>query len=417
MSSATLDISAQDFTYDPFSPEVMNNPLPFYKILRRGHPVYYIEKYDGYFISRFEDCLDLLLHVDNSLLQSEGSLPMPAILATKNTGAPALPAADPLVLSQRYGLPTHGEVRRAHSKPLTPAAAGRLQEFVCQRANERLDLLLPRGRFNLTHDYGGIVSASVILHLMGMPLELAEEALDMINAGTKTDPAAGGLNTGAVALKVREYFLPYVEARAKAGADGSVPMIDGLFQYRYNGRPLTTDEVATQLVCAFLGGIESVPKVVAHGLMELSDRPEQLAAVRANLDASASLRGTAEEMIRFCAPAQWFMRTVHTAVTVAGQTLQPGQRVFLLLASASRDEREFDNPDEFRWDRPIRRTLAFGHGMHFCIGIHIARMEVQMLVKTFLQRVPTFSFDKAAAVRPPSSFQWGWNHLPVVIGT
>ncbi len=414
MSSTTPAANAQDFTYDPFSPEVMNNPLPFYKILRRDHPVYYIEKYDGYFISRFEDNLELLLHVDNSLLQSEGSLPMPSALQLKNVGAPVRPADNPLMISQRYGLPTHGEVRRAHSKPLTPGAVARLQDFVRQRANERLDILLPKGRFNLTHDYGGIVSASVIMHLMGMPLELAEEALDMINAGTKTDPAEGGLNTGAVAMKVREYFLPYVEARRKAGADGSVPMVDGLFQYRYNGRQLTTDEVATQLVCAFLGGIESVPKVTAHGLMELSDRPEQLAAVRADLD--ANMPKAAEEMIRFCAPAQWFMRTVHTPVTVAGQTLQPGQRVFLLLASASRDEREFENPDEFQWDRSIRRTLAFGHGMHFCIGIHLARMEVQTLVKTFLQRVPKFHFDKDAAVRPPSSFQWGWNYLPVVIG-
>lgn len=414
MSPTSLNTQDQGFVYDPFAPEVMNNPLPYYQILRRDHPLYYIEKYDAYCVSRFEDNLELLLHVDNSLLQSEGSLPMPSALKIKNTEAPALPAANPLALSQRYGLPTHGEVRRAHSKPLTPAAAGRLQEFVRQRANERLDILIPKGRFNLTHDYGGIVSASVIMHLMGMPLELAEEALDMINAGTKTDPAEGGLNTGAVAMKVREYFLPYVEARKKAGADGSVPMIDGLFQYQYNGRPLTTDEVATQLVCAFLGGIESVPKVTAHGLMELSDQPDQLAAVRANLD--TAMASTAEEMIRYCAPAQWFMRTVHKPVTIHGQTLQPGQRVLLLLASANRDEREFKNPDEFHWDRQIRRTLAFGHGMHFCIGIHIARMEVQTLAKTFLQRVPKFSFDKAAAIRPPSSFQWGWNTLPVIIG-
>jgi len=402
------------FSYDPFSPEVMNDPLPFYKILRRDHPVYYIDKYDGFFISRFRDIRELLSHVDNSLLQSEGSLPTPAALCVKNQSAPQTPSDNPLANSHRYGMPIHGEIKRAHGKPLTISAVAKLQKFIQQRANERLDILLPQKRFNLTRDYGGVVSASVIMHLMGMPLELAEQALDLINSGTITDAKKGGVNTSEVAKKVVEFFYPYVEARYKAGADGSVPMIDGLFHYHYKGRLLTTQEVATQLVCAFLGGIESVPKVAAHGLMELSKRPDQLVAVRADLQANIPF--VTEEMMRYCAPAQWFMRTVHKPVTIHGQTFAPGQRVFLLLASANRDEREFENPDEFFWNRPIRQTLAFGYGMHFCIGIHLARMEVQTLVKTFLERVPTFNFDMDAAIRPPSSFQWGWNFLPVVIG-
>jgi len=75
MSATSPSSEDQGFVYDPFSVEAMNNPLPFYQILRRDHPLYYIEKYDAYCISRFEDNLELLLHVDNSLLQSEGSLP------------------------------------------------------------------------------------------------------------------------------------------------------------------------------------------------------------------------------------------------------------------------------------------------------------------------------------------------------
>jgi cytochrome P450 len=190
-------------------------------------------------------------------------------------------------------------------------------------------------------------------------------------------------------------------------------MIEGLFKYRYQGRPLTVAEVAQQCVCAFIGGIETAPKIVAHGLMQLWAHPDQLAAVRADLD--ANVPKVSEEMIRYCAPAQWFMRTVHKRVTIGGQTLNPGQRAFYLVASALRDEREFDHPDEFRWNRPIPRTLAFGHGVHFCIGAHLARMEIKVMVDAFLRRVPKFSFDMKAAVRQPSSFQWGWTMLPVVI--
>lgn len=408
---ATQPARAED--YDPFSPAVMNDPLPFYKVLRRDHPVYYHPKYDGYFLSRFDDIIELLKHIDNSFLQSEGSLPLPGAIAIHNDGPPPIPATDPFPLSQPLGMPVHGEIRRAHIPPLMPKGVQGLRELVRNLANERLDELLPKKRFNLTQDYGGIVSASIVMHLMGMPLELARQGLDIVNSGTRTDPEFGGFDSRATAMKAIEFYKPYVQARFDAGADGSVPMVDGLINYRFEGRPLTVDEVAQNLVCAFIGGTETVPKIVAHGLMELNARPDQMAAVRSDLD--ANVPKVAEEMIRYCAPAQWFMRTVHKPVTVAGQPMKPGQRAFVLLASAARDEREFENPDAFQWDRRIPRVLSFGYGMHLCIGIFLARMEVQVLVDTFLRRVPEYAFDMHEAVRHPSSFQWGWTTLPVIV--
>jgi cytochrome P450 len=305
-------------------------------------------------------------------------------------------------------------VRRAHVRPMMPRDVKHLAGRIRDMANARLDVLLPQGRFNLTRDYGGFVSSGTIMHLLGMPEELAERSLDIINSGTRTDPELGGFDSGAVAREAIAFYLPYVEARFAAGADGSVPMVDGLIQWRHEGRQLTPAQVAQQLVCAFIGGIETVPKIAAHGLMELNNHPDQMAAVRADLE--ANVPNAAEEMIRYCAPAQWFMRTCYKPVTVAGQALRPGQRAFFLVGSALRDEREFENPDEFHWDRHIPRTLAFGQGVHFCIGTHLARLEIRILVDAFLRRVPKFSFDMAEAVRPPSSFQWGWNKLPVVIG-
>jgi len=193
-----------------------------------------------------------------------------------------------------------------------------------------------------------------------------------------------------------------------------VPMVDGMIQYRHDGKPLQVREVAQQLVCAFIGGIETVPKITAHGLMELETHPEQLQAVRSDLKANVPV--AVEEMLRYCAVAQWFMRTVHKPITVAGQEIRPGQRVFAVYASALRDEREFDQPDEFIWNRKIRHVLSFGQGPHYCIGVHLARMEMQVIVEEFLKRVDHFHFDADNGVRHPSSFQWGYNKLPVVIG-
>ena len=121
-------------------------------------------------------------------------------------------------------------------------------------------------------------------------------------------------------------------------------------------------------------------------------------------------------MIRYCAPAQWFVRTAHKNVNVAGQEIKVGQRILVLFGSAARDEAEFDRPDAFIWNRPIKRVLSFGFGQHFCTGVHLARLELRTLVRSFLERVGDYSFDLDQAIRWPSSFQWGWNSLPVIIG-
>ena len=122
-----------------------------------------------------------------------------------------------------------------------------------------------------------------------------------------------------------------------------------------------------------------------------------------------------EEIIRYCAPAQWFARTLRRPFTIHGTTMAPGQRIISLLASANRDEREYPDPEAFSWDRPIPRSLAFGRGQHFCLGYHLARLEIAVLISEWLRRVPDYRIDEAGAQRPPSSFQWGWNSVPVEV--
>jgi len=148
--------------------------------------------------------------------------------------------------------------------------------------------------------------------------------------------------------------------------------------------------------------------------MELANAPDQLAEVRADLAKNVPL--AVEEMIRFCAPAQWFARTAHKDVQVAGADIRKGQRIIVLFGSAKWDEEEFETPQRFIWNRKIRRVLSFGTGQHYCFGIHLARLELRILVETFLRRVGNYSFDMDEAVRLPSSFQWSWNSLPVIIG-
>jgi cytochrome P450 len=335
------------------------------------------------------------------------------VLARHNQGPVADPPWNPLPFHAVFDAPIYDGVRRAHSQPFRPKPAAGWEARIRELANDRLDELLPRGTFDLTQDYGGIVVASVVCELLGIPVEFAADVLASVNAGSLAEPGSG-VDTAEARPNYLEYLIPAVRRRRADAADGGLPVVDGLLGYRLpDDRALDDVEVATQMLCVFIGGTETVPKVVAHGLWELLRHPDQLAAVRA--DPGANVPVAREEMIRYCAPAQWFARTARKPFTIHDTTIEPGQRIITLLASANRDEREYPQPDEFVWNRPIARSLAFGRGQHFCLGYHLARLEVAVLVSEWLRRVPDYRIIDEAAFRPPSSFQWGWSRLPVEV--
>jgi cytochrome P450 len=112
-----------------------------------------------------------------------------------------------------------------------------------------------------------------------------------------------------------------------------------------------------------------------------------MTAVRADID--VNVPKAREEMIRYCAPAQWFARTVRKPFTVHDTTIEPGQRIITLLASANRDERQFENPDQLDITRENNKHLAFGHGVHYCEGAPLARLEGQIAIPVLVQQMPS----------------------------
>lgn len=401
----------QSFSYHPFDPEVMADPTPFYRILRDDHPVYYIEDLDTFALSRFDDIWDVLAINDGTFVASEGTLPSAAVLARRNDGPVPDPPLHPLPFHANFDAPLYNDVRGCTAGQFRPKSAAALQERIRELANQRLDELLPRGSFDLTQEYGGIVAAAIVCELVGLPTDLAADVLAAVNAGSLAEPGSG-VEVANARPGYLDYLIPVV-ARVRAGEhDGPLPIVENLLAYRLpDGSPLTDTEVAIQMLGVFIGGTETVPKIVAHGLWELNRHPDQLSAVRK--DPAATIPVAREEIIRYCAPAQWFARTVRRPFTIHDTTIQPGQRIISLLASAGRDEREYPDPEAFIWNRPIVRSLAFGRGQHFCLGYHLARAEIAVLLQEWLRRVPEYRIDDAAARRPPSSFQWGWNNIGV----
>ncbi|MGB8406037.1 MAG: cytochrome P450 [Mycobacterium sp.] len=391
----------------------MADPHPFYRVLRDEHPVYYVEAWDTYALSRFEDIWTVLETGDGTFVASEGTLPAADVLAGHNDGPVVDPAWHPMPFHANFDSPIYEDVRRCTAAQFRPRSVNQLADRIRELANQRLDVLLRQGNFDLTQDYGGVVAASVVCELLGLPTELAPEVLASVNAGSLAEPGAG-VEIGNARPGYLEYLTPLVGERRAGRREGNLQIVDALLDYRLpDGSEFTDTEAAVQLLGVFIGGTETVPKVVAHGLWELLRHPEQLAAVRADLDTNAPV--AREEMIRYCAPAQWFARTVRRPFTIHRTTIKPGQRIITLLGSAARDEREYDKPELFIWNRPIRRLLSFGRGQHFCLGVHLARLEITILVTEWLKRVGEYHIPPSAALRPPSSFQWGFNHIGVEV--
>ena len=408
-------MNQDDIGYDPFDVKVMTNPHPYYTRLRNEQPVYYTSKYDTFWLSRFKDIVAMLAIGDNALVSSESSIPMPEVLLQHHKGTPPKGSLNPLAPMTLLHSPTYDEVRNAHMKPFRPRAVAELEQYCRDICRELLDKYLPQREFDLFLDYGGTLSALLTCKLFCLDPSQARDILETVNAITMYDPERGGVDNSLFFTKLKRFMLPAIARRRAQGPDGSVPIYDGLLSYKLkpDDRPLTDDEIADELTCAFIANTETPGKVAAQGLLELSRRPEQLQAFRADLKRNSPI--ATEEMLRFCAPAQFFLRTIHKDVIIAGVPMRAGQRVAGLVACANRDEREFEHADDFVWDRKIARQLAFGLGLHHCMGLHIARLQIRVLVEEFLARVNSYAFDLSKALLRPSYFHWAYGSLPVKI--
>lgn len=400
------------FRYDPFSVEAMRNPQSFYETLREEHPCYFLPQYDGYAISRFEDCWNGYMDSAN-FTESEGQIFSREQMLIHHRNDPPLPVLEPMVPMFNFvDPPLHSHFRRVMAAPFAKSSINKLEERLTELVRARLKELIARGSFDLNVDLGSYISSAGSAIVAGIPVEDAPYITQLVNRMTARDPEASGeTDDGNLARDEMMAYLASAVARRRSGEGPPSQLIDSLIGADLVGRPLNDMEIAVDLLSILFGGTETVPKVLAGGLLELSKRPEQLKAVRSDIGANVPL--LVEEMFRYCAPAQWFGRTAKHPVEVAGTVVEPGQRVFLLIAAANFDRREYDDPHAFVWNRKIKRLLSFGVGPHFCIGINLARLEERIMMREILSTIDQFEIDPKAGEWAASEFQVGWLKLPL----
>jgi len=386
-------------TYNPFSEEVMRDPHPIYKQLRREAPVYHIEEYDAWALSKFEDIWKCSMdHKHFSAAQGTTS----AHLLTKvQPVTPMLNLMDP---------PEHTKLRSQMRHHFTPAAIGKMEPVIREVTSKCLDEALDRGEIDVMSDLASKVSVTVACLVTGIPLEDTELMNDLVWRFFGREPGVDGMTPDG--LKAMEemfgYFAQISEKRRAEGSSGD--LVSLLNDFEIDGQKLDTASIASHISLLIIGGSETLPKVFASSVKHLADHPDQ----RAEVAADPSLIPNAFlEVLRYDMPTQFLCRTVTNELEIRGKKLQPGQPVLYLYPSANRDEDEFENPDAFDVHREIPRLLSFGHGTHLCLGIHAAKLEGRVLLEELLKRIPEYSLDLDHSERLVTDFVQGWAKLMI----
>jgi cytochrome P450 len=386
--------------YNPFSDAVLDDPLPIYKQLRDQSPAHYVDEFDCWFLSRFDDIWDQTGDTKTYSAAARGTTPA-HLLTDQLPVFPSVNLMDP---------PEHVRNRALISGAFKPRRVASLRPLVQEIVNQRIDLIAGLGECDLVADYVAKVSMEVSCRLLGLPVEDGDLLNSYVNRFFERTPGARGMTDDglAAANDLNVYLEALIKDRRKRPLDEDV-LMNAYLGARFDGKPLPDENIASQMATLVIGSTDSFPKIFASGLLALHDNPEQ----REDLIKDPSLiPGAFQEILRYGMPTQMLGRTLTRDVEIHGETMKEGQAVMFLFVAANRDDRIFDDPDRFDIRRQSKRILTFGHGNHACLGIHIAALEGELALEAVLQRLPDYSIDPEQVVRLRSEFVSGITGLP-----
>lgn len=367
--------------FDPTDAAFLQDPYPTYARLRREAPIAWYAPWSAWIVTRHAD-VDALLR-DRRLGRVDADRPKvsdPAHAPFAEIQAGSLLEIEP---------PDHTRVKGAVHDVFTPRHVRALRGRVEALVSDLLDDLDARAvrEVDLLVDFAEPIPVTVIADLLGVPeadrsalLPWSKAIIGMFEP-ERTPPVE------AAAVAAAAEFAAYVRhlmavKRAAPGAD----LISRMVATRdADGARLSEGEIVANAILFLNAGHEAVVNVLGNGTLALLQRPDQLARLRAD---PALLRPAIEEMMRFDTPLQFFERTVLEDLTYAGRTWPRGTKLCLYFAAANRDPEVFAEPDRFDVARDPNPHLAFGLGLHYCIGAPLARLELGAAVGALLQRFP-----------------------------
>lgn len=406
--------TSQDIVYDPSDPLVMSNPFPVYERLREDDPVHWSPSLKSWIVTRYTDVRDLLLSDNlsvNRLVQFYATLP-PADAALLKDIVHYLNLwvafRDP---------PDHTRLRRIMRHAFTSRAIDAMRPQITEITAMLLDRLADSGKneVDLIREYALQLPAFVIMDLLDVPRDMLDEfktwSDDMAtfiggarNSKDKYQRAARGCQ------KMSAYFASLIKEHTENPKQG---FLMDLINAREDGDMLSHDELVATCILILFAGHETTTNLIGNAALLLLRHPDQLKKLKSN---SELIDRAIEEVLRFDGPTNALVRVAAKDHELHGRQIREGERVFVMVNSANRDPRAFENPEVFDITRQQNRHLTFGQGIHLCLGAKLAREEGRVAIEMLFSRFPDL------ALNPDAAPEWldamvprGTRSLPVLL--
>ena len=397
---------AVDLYYDPYDADIDANPHPVWKRMRDEAPAYYNDQHDFWALSRYDDVNRAL--ADNETYSSARGIVVEVIDTTPS--AHDEPMTRPMMIMMDP--PRHDRLRKLVSRAFTPRRVGLLETRTRELCAETLDPHVGGGMFDYVEECGARIPGMIIGALMGVPTEDQDELRIWIDDMMRFDPD----NTDPRKLesfgKIEQYLQALVAERRKQPRDDMVSDLLSVSVELDDGSTskLTHEEIMGFTQLLLIAGNETTARLLGWTGLLLARHPDQRSLL---LDDPGLIPNAIEEILRYEAPSPIQGRMTRRDVTVGDTTIPAFSRVALLNGSADRDERHFEDPDRFDVRRKIDRHLAFGYGVHFCIGAALARLEGRVVLEETLARFPEWKVDESGMKLVRTSTVRGPAHLPM----
>lgn len=385
---ATTKIDAQDVVYP--SEEVARCPFPFFAALREDAPVHLVPGRDEYLVSRYEDIIHVLrrpeIFSSVTYVLDDGARRKATLedMAVRDPNSVAtFQASDP---------PAHTWKRKLASAHFRPGQVRTYEPIIRRIVGELIDGFAGQGRCEFISRFARPLGARTTMLIVGLPVDDARHAEDWSKYDGQGTPYHKPERQAAIAQQVREMH-EYIEAAL--GERLERPREDVLTAFlqshvERNGRELGLQHAIMDTFSVMLGGVGTSSHMLGNTMRLLLEHPDGLAKAREDPEV---LAGAIEEALRLESPVQWNLRLCREDTEIGGVPVQAGRLVLLLYSSANRDPDHFPSAEEFDAQRGnVRQHLAFGHGLHFCLGAPLARLQAQIAFEALLQRFPEIRF-------------------------
>lgn len=400
MTTTTTD----EIYYDPYDPDLQRDPYPMFRRMREEAPLYYNEPHDFFAVSRYSDCEAVLK--DHATFSSARSNILELVKLDMDLPSGVFIFEDP---------PIHTVHRSLLSRVFTPKKMNALEPQIRKLCQDTLDPLIGSARLDFVMDLGARLPMGVIGMLLGIPVADQEDIRVHKDEGIRREEGKPGEFTEDQFADAT-FFEDYINWRREHPSDD---LMTALIQAEFEDetgtvRTLTHDELLIFVNVLATAGNETTNRVIGHMGRILGDLPDQ----RKQLYEDRSLIPNAvEELLRFEPPALQACRYVTRDVEIQGRTVPEGSTMMVILAAANHDHRAFPpDGDVFDIHRKVTHHLTFGHGIHFCLGAALARLEARIAMDEILTRFPHWVVDHENAKLDSSQVR-GWSTLPVHITT